>query len=34
VHPSRTERLIRAFGPDPEAMARTIEGAGVVESHP
>jgi pyruvate/2-oxoglutarate dehydrogenase complex dihydrolipoamide dehydrogenase (E3) component len=34
VHPSRTERLIRAFGPEPDADTRPIEGADVVESHP
>lgn len=34
AHPSRTERLIRAFGPDPEAVLWTITGAGVVESGP
>jgi glutathione reductase (NADPH) len=34
VHPSRTERLIRAFGPVPDAIPWTIEGAGVVESRP
>jgi glutathione reductase (NADPH) len=30
VHPSRTERLIQAFGPGPDAVARPAEG--VVES--
>ncbi len=34
VHPSRTERLLRAFGPEPDAGARPVEGAGVVESRP
>jgi len=34
VHPSRTERLIKAFGPEPGAGARPVEGAGVVESRP
>jgi dihydrolipoamide dehydrogenase len=34
VHPSRTERLIRAFGPEPDAGTRPVEGAGVVESRP
>jgi pyruvate/2-oxoglutarate dehydrogenase complex dihydrolipoamide dehydrogenase (E3) component len=34
VHPSRTERLIRAFGPEPDTMFRAIEAAGVVESRP
>jgi pyruvate/2-oxoglutarate dehydrogenase complex dihydrolipoamide dehydrogenase (E3) component len=34
VHPSRAERLVRAFGPDPEATSRAIEGAGIVESRP
>ena len=33
VHPSHTERLLRAFGPDPDAVRRTAEGAGVVEPH-
>jgi glutathione reductase (NADPH) len=34
VHPSRTERLIRAFGPEPGAVAAAAEGTGVVESRP
>jgi hypothetical protein len=34
VHPSRTERLIRAFGPEPGAVPATAEGTGVVESRP
>ncbi|MEX2221589.1 MAG: NAD(P)/FAD-dependent oxidoreductase [Candidatus Rokuibacteriota bacterium] len=34
VHPSRGERLIRAFGPEPGAPPRTIDGAGEVESRP
>jgi glutathione reductase (NADPH) len=33
VHPSHTERLIRAFAPEPSA-ARPAEGAGVVETRP
>ncbi|HSE02951.1 MAG TPA: NAD(P)/FAD-dependent oxidoreductase [Methylomirabilota bacterium] len=33
VHPSRAERLIRAFGPQPD-ISRTIAGTGVVESRP
>ena len=34
VHPSRAERLVRAFGPDPDAASPAIEGTGVVESRP
>jgi pyruvate/2-oxoglutarate dehydrogenase complex dihydrolipoamide dehydrogenase (E3) component len=34
VHPSRTERLIQAFGGEPGAGTRPVEGAGVVESRP
>ncbi len=34
VHPSRTERLIRTFGPEPGAVTPPAEGAGVVESRP
>lgn len=34
VHPSHGERLLRAFGPEPHALPRTVEGAGVVESRP
>jgi glutathione reductase (NADPH) len=34
VHPSRSEWLLRAFGPDPHAGARAAEGAGPVEAHP
>ena len=34
VHPSRTESLIRAFGPGPGAVAPPAEGAGVVKSRP
>jgi hypothetical protein len=34
VHPSRTESLIRAFGPGPGAVAQPAEGAGVVKSRP
>ncbi|HSL48728.1 MAG TPA: NAD(P)/FAD-dependent oxidoreductase [Candidatus Deferrimicrobiaceae bacterium] len=34
VHPSRSERLLRAFGPEPDAASRAVAGAGVVESRP
>ncbi|MGH7399350.1 MAG: FAD-dependent oxidoreductase, partial [Candidatus Rokuibacteriota bacterium] len=34
VHPSRGERLLRAFGPEPRAIPPLIEGASVVESRP
>lgn len=34
VHPSRSERLLRAFGPEPDSASRAVAGAGVVESRP
>jgi pyruvate/2-oxoglutarate dehydrogenase complex dihydrolipoamide dehydrogenase (E3) component len=33
VHPSRAERLLRAFGPEPDT-AGAIEGADIVQSRP
>ena len=34
VHPSRSERLLRAFGPDPDAGPRAAAGGGPAESRP
>jgi glutathione reductase (NADPH) len=34
VHPSHGERLLQAFGPEPDTVSRSPEGAGVVESRP
>ena len=34
AHPSHGERLLKTFGPDPRAVSRTAESAGVVESRP
>jgi pyruvate/2-oxoglutarate dehydrogenase complex dihydrolipoamide dehydrogenase (E3) component len=34
VYPSRSERLIQAFGPELGVVVRPVEGAGIVESRP
>jgi pyruvate/2-oxoglutarate dehydrogenase complex dihydrolipoamide dehydrogenase (E3) component len=34
VHPSRAERLLRAFGPGPHGTLHPPDGIGVVESRP